>query len=101
MSCLLGPHFPETFVYDILYGCTAGHLLPEPVHALTGCGVVFPGQIVCDFDDNFIVCIMGPHYPEAFPYYIAWDCYADDREQEPVQRFAGCTWSWYPWHMTC
>ncbi len=47
VQCLLGPHFPETPLYNIIWYCTVGNTIPEPISTLTGCRFVFLGFIQC------------------------------------------------------
>lgn len=48
VACVFGPHVPEMVVYYLVWYCTTDGVVPEPVHHVTGCKVVFGGQLRCD-----------------------------------------------------
>lgn len=42
VDCLLGPHFPETNLYYVVWFCSTGGQLGEPIRDTTGCVIGFP-----------------------------------------------------------
>jgi hypothetical protein len=103
MACLLQPVIPETPAYYIVWACATGGAVAEPVGALTGCTVDVQGVVQCVPEalaaltavvaglPDAVACLLGPHIPETFAYYIAWSCLFGGAIPEPVQALTGCT----------